>query len=185
MHKPLMPKAIAIWLIEHTSLTFNQIADFCCMHPLEIKGIADGEVSQGIIAMSPVNSGELTLEEIKMGESNPDYKIKISEKALKHQLKTKKSKYTPVARRQDKPDAIAWLVKHYPQIKDTEVSKLIGTTKKTIEAIREKTHWNILNIKAKDPALLGICSQTELNNLIAILNLRAEQNIKTDNSEEE
>lgn len=182
MDKPLMPKAVAIWLIENTSLTFEQIAKFCGMHPLEIKGIADGEVANGILPMSPINSGELTLEEIKKSELDPSRELRLSVSAQMHIQPRKKNKYTPVARRQDKPDAIAWFVKNYPDVKDSLLCKLLGTTKTTIEAIRNRSHWNIQNIRPKDPVLLGICSQTELDKILAKTNL--EKKDSQDSSEE-
>ncbi|MBN9543718.1 MAG: DUF1013 domain-containing protein [Alphaproteobacteria bacterium] len=165
---PLMPKATAVWLIENTSLTFDQIADFCCMHPLEVQGIADGEVANGIIGFDPIANSQLTAENIKKCEENPNARLHLSEKALKHvEAKRKKStKYTPVARRQDKPDAIAWLLKNYPTIKDTQIVKLIGTTKSTIQSVKERTHWNANNIRPRDPVLLGLCKQTELDSML-------------------
>jgi hypothetical protein len=167
MNAPLMPKATAVWLIDNTTLTFDQIADFCKMHTLEIQGIADGDVAGGIAPQSPVMSGELELNEIKRCEQDPSQRLRMTEKALKHAAaankKKKGSRYTPVARRQDKPDAIAWLLKHCDGITDAQVAKLIGTTKNTIKAIRERTHWNMGNINPRDPVLLGLCSQAELD----------------------
>lgn len=167
MNKPLMPKATAVWLIENTTLTFLQIAEFCGLHPLEIQGIADGEVSKGIVGLDPVTSGQLTRDEIARCESDAKAKMKLAEEAMKHNIiekKQKKSaKYTPVARRQDKPDAIAWIVKNCPDIADSQLVKLIGTTKTTIDAVRSKTHWNSAAIKPRDPVLLGLCSQIELD----------------------
>lgn len=165
---PLMPKATAVWLIENTSLTFEQIADFCCMHPLEVQGIADGEVAHGIIGFDPVANNQVSAAEIKRCEQDPKARLEMSEKARKHiETKRKKStKYTPVARRQDKPDAIAWLLKNYPNIKDSQIVKLIGTTKNTIQAVRDRTHWNSNNIRPRDPVLLGLCKQTELDAML-------------------
>ena len=169
MPTPLMPKATAVWLVENTKLTFEQIGDFCGMHPLEIQGIADGEVAVGIMGQNPMDMGELSKEEIEKAEANPDYRMVMSEKAVQH-MKMNKSKkgarYTPVARRQDKPEAIAWILKNHPYIPDSKIVRLIGTTKKTIDSIRERTHWNINNIKAKDPVLLGLCMQTHLDALV-------------------
>lgn len=166
---PLMPKATAVWLIENTTLTFEQIADFCGMHILEVKGIADGEVAQGIIGVDPVNqSHQLTKEEIIRCESNPKARLQLTQKAqdfAKHNKK-QKSRYTPVARRQDKPDAVAWFLKHTPDLSEAQITKLIGTTKSTIKAVRERSHWNISNIKPRDPVLLGLCSQTDLTKAI-------------------
>lgn len=164
---PLMPKATAVWLIENTTLSFDQVADFCGMHPLEVQGIADGEVAVGIIGQDPVASGQLTPDMLKACEEDPKKKLTISEKAREH-LKTavKGSRYTPRARRQDKPEAVAWILKHHPYVPDSKIVKLIGTTKKTIDSIRNRTHWNINNITAKDPVLLGLCSQTLLDEIV-------------------
>ncbi len=163
---PLMPKSTAVWLVSNTTLTFEQIAAFCGMHPLEVQGIADGEVAVGIIGQDPVAAGELTREEIDLAEKDEKHQLRIAEKAIKHAAMAKKPKgarYTPVARRQDKPEAIAWIIKNHPYIPDSQIVKLIGTTKKTIDSIRERTHWNIGNIKPKDPVLLGLCMQTTLD----------------------
>jgi hypothetical protein len=165
MTLPLMPKATAVWLIENTALTFEQIAEFCGMHPLEIKGIADAEVAISIIGLDPVNGGQLTLEEIHRCEADTAARLQLSDKAVKYTASQKKKggRYTPVARRQDKPDAIAWLIKHCPNMTDAHIAKLIGTTKSTITAIRSKSHWNTHNIRPRDPVLLGLCSQTDLD----------------------
>lgn len=166
MATPLMPKATAVWLLDNTTLTFEQIGDFCGMHPLEIQGIADGEVAAGIMGQNPMDTQELTKEEIEKGEKDADYRLVMCEKAVQH-LKMNKSKkgarYTPIARRQDKPEAIAFILKNHPYIPDSQIVKLIGTTKKTIDSIRDKTHWNHANIKPKDPVLLGLCLQTALD----------------------
>ena len=165
MPTPLMPKATAVWLLDNTKLTFDQIGDFCGMHPLEIQGIADGEVAIGIMGQNPIEGNELELEEITKAEADEGYRMVMSDKAVKHMKMSKAKKgarYTPVARRQDKPEAIAWIIKHYPYIPDSQIVKLIGTTKKTIDSIRGKTHWNISNIKPKDPVLLGLCMQSHL-----------------------
>lgn len=170
MPTPLMPKATAVWLVENTKLTFEQIGAFCGMHPLEIQGIADGEVAVGIMGQNPIDAGEVHKEEIEKGEKDPAYRMVMSDKAVQH-LKMNKSKkgarYTPVARRQDKPEAIAWIVKNHPYIPESQIVKLIGTTKKTIESIKQRTHWNINNIKPKDPVLLGLCLQSNLDAVIA------------------
>jgi hypothetical protein len=163
MALPLMPKATAVWLVENTSLTFEQIADFCGMHSLEIQGIADGEVAVGIIGQDPVTSGQLTKEDIEAAEQDPNKELKLNPKARQHLQTRVGTKYTPRARRHDKPEAISWILKHHPYISDTRIMKLIGTTKKTIESIRDKSHWNINNITPKDPVLLGLCSQTHLD----------------------
>lgn len=167
MAMPLMPKATAVWLVENTTLTFEQVGDFCGMHPLEIQGIADGEVATGIRGQDPIAAGELTTDEITKAEKDEDYRMVMSSHAIAHMkmAKTKKkgARYTPVARRQDKPEAIAFILKNHPYIPDSQIIKLIGTTKKTIESIKERTHWNIANIKPKDPVLLGLCMQTHLD----------------------
>lgn len=168
MPYPLMPKATAVWLVENTTLSFAQIATYCGMHPLEVQGIADGEVAQGIMGQDPVSIGELTRDEILRAEADEAYQLKMTDKAVAHLAMQKKkgARYTPVARRQDKPEAIAWLIKYHPYLPDSQIIKLIGTTKKTIESIRERTHWNINNIKAKDPVLLGLCLQTSLDAMV-------------------
>jgi len=167
MALPVMPKATAVWLVENTALTFEQIGEFCGMHPVEIQGIADGEVAANVMGQNPVVSGQITKEEIALGESDANHTLQLAEKARAHMdQKIKGARYTPVARRQDKPEAIAWVVKHHPYIPDSKIGKLIGTTKKTIDAIRDKTHWNMTNIKGKDPVLLGLCSQTALDGLV-------------------
>lgn len=164
---PLMPKATAVWLIENTNLTFDQIAEFCGMHPLEVQGIADGEVAIGIVGKSPVESGQLSKDEIKRCEKDADARITISDTARKYiSTRAKGSRYTPVARRQDKPDAIAWIIKHYPELTDASIVRLIGTTKSTIQAIRAKSHWNSQNIKPKDPVMLGLCTQIDLESTV-------------------
>ena len=178
MNKPLMPKATAVWLIENTTLTFTQIAEFCGLHLLEVQGIADGEVAKGIIGVDPVTSGQLTREEIARCEDDETARLKLAEVAIQHHVTEKKqkktSKYTPVARRQDKPDAIAWILKNCPEINDPQIVKLIGTTKSTIDSVRSKTHWNSQNIKPRDPVLLGLCTQTELDRLYEQAKRRAE-----------
>lgn len=164
---PLMPKATAVWLVENTALTFEQIGAYCGLHPLEVQGIADGDVATGIQGQDPVVMGELTREEITKAEADSNYNMQMAEAALKHiamgNKKKKGARYTPVARRQDKPEAIAWVLKYHPYLPDSKIVKLIGTTKKTIDAIRDRTHWNINNIKPKDPVLLGLCMQTHLD----------------------
>jgi len=169
MIKPLMPKATAVWLIDNTSLSFDQIADFCALHPLEVQGIADGEVAKGILGIDPVGTGQLSKEEIEACEKNHSRRLHLTDNMLrliKEQQKQKKSsKYTPIARRQDKPDAIAWILKNCPEMSDNQTVKLIGTTKGMIASVRDKSHWNINNIKPKDPVMLGLCTQSELDHL--------------------
>jgi len=170
MALPLMPKATAVWLVENTTLTFEQVGDFCGMHPLEVQGIADGEVAVGIIGQDPVASGQLTLEDIRHCENNVEAKLQMTSEAEKFiisKTKAKGGRYTPVSRRQDKPDAVAWFVKYHASIPDAHIIKLIGTTKNTINAVRNRTHWNSPNLKPKDPVLLGLCTQTRLDDTIA------------------
>jgi uncharacterized protein len=162
---PLMPKATAVWLVENTSLSFDQIADFCKLHPLEVKGIADGEVAAGIKGQDPVTSNQLTREEIARGERDPNYRLKLAEPKVKIAVaKVKKGpRYTPVSRRQDRPNAILWLVKNHPELKDAQIMRLVGTTKTTIASIRERTHWNAQQLSPMDPVMLGLCSQIDLD----------------------
>lgn len=167
-----MPKATAVWLIDNTQLTFEQVADFCGLHPLEVQGIADGDVAQGVMGLDPVLKGFTTRESIAAAEKDPKKKVQFQDDYalyMKVENKRKKAKYTPVARRQDKPDAIAWLVKHYPNMSDGAISKLVGTTKKTIQDIRSKSHWNMNNLRPRDPVLLGLCTQIALEKVIATL----------------
>ena len=179
---PILPKATAIWLIENTALTFKQIADFCGIHEFEIKGIADGEVAQGIKGLDPIAGGQLTKIEIDRCSKDPTASLQISISPVYDLVNTKKkqqTKYTPIARRQDKPDAIYWLLKNCPTIQDNQIVKLIGTTKSTIEDIRERRHWNMKTIRPRDPVLLGICSQVELDKIIEQLKLSSEQGKNT------
>jgi hypothetical protein len=164
MAQPLMPKATAVWLVENTSLTFEQVAEFCGMHELEVQAIADGEVAVGMVGRDPVAGGELTAEEIARVEANPNLKLRMRVQDLPQPVaRSKGPRYTPVTKRGDKPDAIAHLLKAHPELSDAQICKLIGTTKPTIAAVRDKTHWNAANIKARNPVLLGLCSQRELD----------------------
>lgn len=175
----LMPKATAVWLVDNTSLTFEQIADFCGLHPLEIRGIADGEVARDIRGADPIANGQLTREELDKANANPAYRM-IAQKSRHAELlkPTKKApRYTPVSRRQDRPDAIAWFVRNHPEVTDAQISKLLGTTKSTIEMVRGGTHWNKANIKPVDPVTLGLVSQLELD---ALVKLAAEKKAKSD-----
>lgn len=162
---PLMPKATAVWLVDNTSLTFEQIADFCGLHPLEVKGIADDDVAKGIKGQDPVASGQLTREDIEKAERNPSARLKMAPPKYKlPPVKLKKApRYTPVSKRQDKPDAVYWIIRNHPEFTDADIIKLLGTTKSTIQKIRERSHWNAANIKAVDPVTLGLCSQLELD----------------------
>lgn len=164
---PLMPKATAVWLIDNTTLTFDQIAEFCVLHPLEVKGIADGDVAIGVRGIDPITQSQLTREEIEKAEKSNSYRMKLSRQKTIVPNKSKKApRYTPVSKRQNRPDAIAWIVRHHPEISDAQISKLLGTTKITITAIRDRTHWNSTNLQATDPVGLGLCSQIELDQVV-------------------
>ena len=167
MEYPLMRKATAVWLLDNTTLTFRQIAIFCGLHELEISGIADGEVASGIRGIDPIINSQLTAEEIKKCEADEQLDLQLYKNpAAEGEKKSRGPKYTPLSKRQDKPAAIAWLVKFHPDITDGQISKLIGTTKNTIKAIRERTHWNINNLTPTDPVILGLCKQTELQKIL-------------------
>jgi uncharacterized protein len=169
MALPLMPKATAVWLVENTALSFEQIADFCGLHPLEIQAIADGEVAGGIVGLDPVANGQVTRAEIERCEANPDGHLKINITDYPQPRSTAKgARYTPVSKRQDRPDAISWLLKHHPELSDAQLCKLIGTTKPTIQSVREKTHWNAANIKPRNPVTLGLCSEPDLEKAVAL-----------------
>lgn len=164
----LMPKATAVWLVDNTSLTFEQIADFCGLHPLEVKGIADGEVARDIRGADPIANGQLSREELDKAQDNPDYRMTAQKSRHAELLKPVKKapRYTPVSRRQDRPDAIAWFVRNHPEVTDAQISRLLGTTKATIDQVRNRTHWNSANIKPVDPVTLGLTSQLELDALV-------------------
>ncbi len=162
MSRLLMPKATAVWLIDNTTLSFEQIADFCGLHTLEVQSIADGEVAQHMVGVDPVRNGQLTREEIARCEADPAGRLKITRTEVPIVTRAKGPRYTPVARRQDRPDGIAWLLKNFPQLTDGQISRLVGTTKPTIKGIRDRTHWNITNIKPQDPVALGLCTRDEL-----------------------
>jgi hypothetical protein len=164
----LMPKATAVWLVDNTSMTFEQIADFCGLHPLEVKGIADGEVARDIRGADPIAMGQLTREELDKAQENPAYRMKAQKSRHAELLKPikKGSRYTPVSRRQDRPDAIAWFVRNHPEVTDAQISKTLGTTKSTIDQVRDRTHWNSANIKPVDPVTLGLVTQLELDALV-------------------
>ncbi|MEZ0252085.1 MAG: DUF1013 domain-containing protein [Methylobacteriaceae bacterium] len=163
---PLMPKATAVWLVENTSLAFEQIADFCKLHPLEVKGIADGEVAAGIKGLDPITTGQLTRDEIEKAQKAPHYRLKVAVSKVKlPEVKrtTKGPRYTPLSRRQDRPNAILWLIRNHPELKDAQIIRLVGTTKSTIQQIRERTHWNSSQLSPLDPVTLGLCSQIDLD----------------------
>ncbi|MBV8593397.1 MAG: DUF1013 domain-containing protein [Caulobacteraceae bacterium] len=168
MTEILMPKATAVWLVDNTSMTFEQIADFCGLHPLEVKGIADGEVARDIRGADPISNGQLTREELDAAQADPAYRMRAQQSRHANIVKPPKKapKYTPVSRRQDRPDAIAWFVRNHPEITDAQISKALGTTKSTIDQVRNRTHWNATNVKPVDPVSLGLMGQLELDALV-------------------
>ena len=179
MNTPLMPTATAVWLIDNTSLTFKQIADFCNLHPLEVEGIANDDVAHGVKGFDPIASGQLTLEVIEKCQQNADLKLSLIAKPEADRPKRRKQpRYTPVSRRRDRPDAIAWLLRNHPEISDGQISKLIGTTKSTITAVRDRTHWNAPSIKPVDPVSLGLCAQQALDEAVRIAAKRQERREK-------
>jgi hypothetical protein len=164
---PLMPKATAVWLVENTALSFDQVAEFCKLHPLEVKAIADGDAAQGIKGLDPILTGQLTREEIERGVADPDHKLQLSTPKVRlpetKSAKKKGPRYTPVSRRQDRPNAILWLIRNHPELKDAQIMRLVGTTKSTIQGIRDRTHWNAASLTPLDPVTLGLCSQIDLD----------------------
>jgi hypothetical protein len=164
---PLMPKATAVWLVENTGLTFDQIAEFCGMHPLEVQGIADGDVAIGIVGIDPVAASQLTREEIARCEADPKARLALIRKDMPEIVQRPKgARYTPIAKRQDKPSAIAWLLRHHQELTDAQVGHLLGTTKSTIQKVRDRSHWDMQNIKPTSPVMLGLCSQVALDDAI-------------------
>ena len=164
-NKPLMPKATAVWLVDNTSLSFEQIADFCHLHTLEVSAIADGDAAQGIKGMDPIATGQLTREEIEKGQKDSSHKLELIEQEI-HESSTKqrrKHRYTPLSRRQDRPNAILWLLRNHQELRDAQIIRLVGTTKNTISAVRERTHWNSANLVAMDPVTLKLCNQGDLD----------------------
>jgi hypothetical protein len=164
--QPLMPHATASWLVDNTSLTFPQIAEFCGLHILEVQAIADDTAATKLTGRDPLRAGELTMEEIERGQADPQYRLHM-QKEPDQVRRTRGPRYTPVSKRQDKPDGIAWIIRNHPEVSDGQISKLIGTTRTTISAIRDRSHWNIANIQPKDPVTLGLCSQRELDAVVA------------------
>jgi|GEM_PF-39002 len=161
---PLMPKATAVWLVDNTSLSFEQIAAFCKLHPLEVKAIADGDAAQGIKGLDPIQTGQLTREEIDRAEKDPAHKLDLAiSKVRVPETKKRAPRYTPVSKRQDRPNAILWLLRNHPEVKDSQIIRLVGTTKSTIQAIRDRSHWNSPNLQPADPVTLGLCTQIELD----------------------
>ena len=171
MTLPLMPKATAVWLIDKTALTFTQIADFCGMHPLEVQAIADGEVAAGIVGYDPIAHSQLTAAAIARCEKDEATRLKLLPSANPAK-KQKGARYTPVAKRNDRPDGIAYLLRNYPQLTDTQIGKMMGTTKDTIDKVRSRTHWNSSNIKPRDPVILGLCTQSDLHQMVMAANDR-------------
>jgi hypothetical protein len=169
MNKPLMSKATAVWLVDNTTLTFKQVADFCGLHELEVQGIADGDVATGVKGFDPVGNNQLEAIEIEKGQKDPFYKLKLKFNASAvGEEKRRGPRYTPLSKRQDRPASILWLVKFHPELTDGQIGKLVGTTKPTILSIRERTHWNISNITPIDPVALGLCRQTELDAAVQV-----------------
>jgi hypothetical protein len=179
MNDVLMPKATAVWLVDNTSLTFDQVADFCGLHPLEVKGIADGEVARDIRGADPIANGQLSREELDAAQANPKYRMKAQKSRHAELLKPVKKapRYTPVSRRQDRPDAIAWFIRNHPEVADSQISRLLGTTKATIDQVRNRTHWNSASIKPVDPVTLGLSTQLELD---AVVRKAADKKAKDD-----
>ncbi len=167
MTQPLMPMATAVWLVENTSLTFEQIGDFCGLHTLEVQSIADEQIATNIVGLDPVANGQLTWADIERCQNDASGRLVLKIDDVPAKMRTGGPRYTPVSKRQDRPDAIAWLLRHHPELKDVEICKLVGTTKPTIAAIRDRSHWNMANIKAVDPVALGICKQMDLDAAIA------------------
>ncbi len=165
--RPLMPIATAVWLIDNTSLTFDQIADFCALHPLQVKGIADGDVGAGVRGIDPITTHQLTRDEIEKAQADSNYRLKLSRpKTIVADKPRKGPRYTPVSKRQNRPDAIAWVVRNHPEISDAQIAKLLGTTKTTIQSVRDRTHWNTANLVPRDPVGLGLCSQIDLDAVV-------------------
>lgn len=170
---PLMPKATAVWLVENTALSFEQIADFTGMHELEIQAIADGEVAVGIVGVNPIANGQLTQADLERAEGDQKVKLRLNKTDIPiPKARAKGARYTPVSKRQDRPDAIAWLLKHHPELTDAQISRLIGTTKPTILSVRDRSHWNAANIKPQNPVTLGLCSEPELEKMVIIAQRR-------------
>ena len=165
--RPLMPIATAVWLIDNTSLTFDQIAEFCGLHPLQVKGVADGDVGVSVRGIDPITTHQLTRDEIERGQEDENYRLKLSRpKTIVPDKPRKGPRYTPVSKRQNRPDAIAWMVRHHPEVPDSQIAKLLGTTKTTIQSVRDRTHWNASNLQPQDPVGLGLCTQVDLDTVV-------------------
>ena len=179
---PLLPMATAVWLVENTSLTFRQISDFCKLHEVEVQGIADGEVAKGIVGYNPIIAGQLTREEINLSSENPDRPLNLKINEIKIENNEKKlKKYIPLSKRQDKPDSALWLIKQHPNLKDSQIAKLVGITKNSATAIRNKSYWNFNNLNAKDPVAMGLFTQKELMDAIE----KAERRLKREKKEKD
>ncbi len=177
--QPLMPKATAVWLVENTALSFEQIADFTGMHELEVQAIADGEVAVGIVGVNPIINHQLTQEELDRCQNDPKARLKISKSDMPiPKARSKGARYTPVSKRQERPDAIAWLLKNLPDLTDAQLCRLIGTTKPTINSVRDRTHWNAPNIKPQNPVILGLCTEAELEKMALTAQRRVERAAK-------
>ena len=182
--KPFMPKATAVWLVENTNISFKQIADFCKLHELEIKGIADGDVAKGIKAYNPILAGQLTREEIEQASKDSNKILSLNKKTLDIKFQKRNTKYIPLSKRQDKPEAVLWLIKTHPQLSDGQIGKLVGSTKNTVSVIRKKNYWNFSNLSAKDPVVSNLCSQTDILNAVDKANrkaVREKKKIKKEN----
>jgi len=164
--KPFMPKATAVWLVENTKISFKQIADFCALHELEVKGIADGDVAKGIKAYNPILAGQLTREEIESCSKDVNRALVLNKKIIEIKSEKKSNRYVPLSKRQDRPEAVLWLTKNFPQLSDGQIVKLVGSTKKTVSAIRNKNYWNSSNLSPKDPVVSNLCSQIEIQNAV-------------------
>jgi len=185
MTQPLMPKATAVWLVDSTTLTFDQVADFCGLHVLEVKGIADGDVAQGIKGLDPIVNGQLTREEIERCQADPAARLQMQRSPIKlPERRQKGQRYTPLSKRQDRPNAIAWLIRYQTELTDAQIAILVGTTKPTIQSVRERTHWNMSNIKPQDPVTLGLCTQIELDEAVRAGQLREQRRREREEKEQ-
>lgn len=184
MPQPLMPKATAVWLVDNTALTFEQVAEFCGLHALEVQGIADGEVAVGIVGLDPIANGQLTREEIARCEADSNARLELTKLNIPQpRRRTKGARYTPVSKRGDRPNAIAWILKFHPEVPDSQIQKLLGTTKATINAVRDRSHWNSQHIKPQDPVSLGICSQIDLDGVVRTALQRREAKLRKEGIE--
>ena len=177
-NKPFMPKATAVWLVENTKISFKQIADFCNLHELEVKGIADGDVAKGIKAYNPILAGQLTREEIEACSKDNNKPILLNKKILDIKFQKKKPRYIPLSKRQDRPEAVSWLIKSYPQLSDGQIAKLVGSTKNTVSLIRNKSYWNSSNLSSKDPVVSNLCTQIDIKNAVDKADRRIERKKK-------